>query len=272
MPASFCTGRGAGRRPMSSMLLPLQPIGQHGFRTSWIKLLVANENPQIPGKRTNTPNESVHHRLAFPRSDLEASSAPAQSRCHDRCVFWIEERIAGHTSSRILAAVPASHGGAADTDQTHESRSRGVRDRHAEHVFRGVDNRACRMRGAGFATDRQTTGFLSAAGSQKHRELIPQAPGVERMRSTADHGWTPRACAKQDSAAQWVYAGPEYVIFKQSSYSRSPDPTFTGCPHKDSTRSTCPAARRHLPRATDALVPSVRCQTDGARAARQSGR
>ncbi len=71
----------------------------------------------------------------------------------------------------------------------------------------------------------------------KRRKFCPQATGVRRMRRTGDQGcdtciaraykdvrpglersrecaaqWSPWACAKQDSAAQWVYAGPERDI------------------------------------------------------------
>jgi hypothetical protein len=56
---------------------------------------------------------------------------------------------------------------------------------------------------------RKIPGFMRAAGLRKRRKVFPQPPGVDRMRSTGCQGWQPRACAKQDSAAQWFYGDPE---------------------------------------------------------------
>jgi hypothetical protein len=50
--------------------------------------------------------------------------------------------------------------------------------RGAMIVFRSVQNRARRMRRAGFAMDWQTTGFPRDAASQKRGKFCPQPPGT----------------------------------------------------------------------------------------------
>jgi hypothetical protein len=45
----------------------------------------------------------------------------------------------------------------------------------------------------------------------KNRKFFPQPAGVERMRSTGDQGWSPRACAEQESTAQCC--GKNFLFF-----------------------------------------------------------
>jgi hypothetical protein len=71
------------------------------------------------------------------------------------------------------------------------------------------------MRRAGLPR-RQTLGLQALQGLQSASKFFPQASGVRRMRRTGRQGWRHWACAKQDSAAQWVHAGPEYVLSMQS--------------------------------------------------------
>jgi hypothetical protein len=61
----------------------------------------------------------------------------------------------------------------------------------ANHMFRSVKNRARRMRRAGFAKDRQTTGFLRAARSQKRRKFFHSPHGSNACVRRVTRDWLP---------------------------------------------------------------------------------
>src|SRR5579859_2197799 len=60
-------------------------------------------------------------------------------------------------------------------------------------VFRSVKNRAVACDG-GVRHGWRTPGFLRGAGERERRKFFPKPPWVERMRSTGNQGWLPRAC------------------------------------------------------------------------------
>jgi hypothetical protein len=81
----------------------------------------------------------------------------------------------------VRCHLPVAYGvfPAASTNTTNgEGSTARALEARPKRISRSVKNRARRMRRAGFATDRQTTGFLRAAGLRKRRKFFPQAPGM----------------------------------------------------------------------------------------------